>query len=228
MHPSKSIIATVGVLLLMGAAGRAPVLPAPRLNPSPKASASPLGFPKQGFPLQGSPKPGASPRAGTFPTFQGFGSPKPTPTPKPPRAMIGPWIVVNAGGVSQPAKRLRYGDVLRLRTTRGYKGAFTLFIVNPTAQLRRSWQRPLSQFPAKLSQVQKVAWLGDMRRVHHQHWPIGVGPTLDLQPEAFLALSDDLNGRQAGYVWPMTFLFYVGVPDGGRYTYHKLVVTLDR
>jgi hypothetical protein len=169
------------------------------------------------------------PGAPTAP-YRGGHSPPPTPTPPPPRAMGGPWVSVGWGGIGTTHKTLRVGESLKLRRAKGYTQPIQLLVVNPESHEAPYVTRPFNQFPGKLNHAQKMAYLGGIEHFRHLHWVIGRAVELNILPEAFNQLFEQLNSSGQEPQWPMKFLFYVVVAPRGhnQEVYYKLLVTVVR
>jgi hypothetical protein len=170
----------------------------------------------------------SGPQTGARQPYRAGHSPPPTPTPPPPRAMGGPWVSVSWGGIGTTHKTLRQGESLKLRRAKGYNQPIQLLIVNPESHEAPYATRPFNQFPSKLNHVQKLAYLGDREHFRHLNWVIARAVELNIMPEAFGQLFEQLNSAGQVPQWPMKFLFYVVVVPRGRNqeVYYKLLVTV--
>lgn len=231
-------------LLLVAQLGAPPVLPIPGASPTPMApvrgtparpgkggpaptyqdydARPPVAIPappRRPIPMDR--RPMAGPPATPKPAAKPKPKPRPTPRPawRPPRGTV----YVDRSGLYPAAVRLRYGTPLRFMQAAGKRAPLALVAVDPHVT-RTGEPRALTAFPHVLGADAKWTWLGDGRGFAHRHWPIAQGPWLEVQPETFLALHDEIWGPGVGYLWPARFLFYVAA--GG--TWRRLIVTLDR
>ena len=216
-------------VVLIAQLGAPPVLPIPGATPTPMARPAATPTPtyqdyQPARPQAPVPRRPAPPVPAATPVSRATPRPKPRPKPtprpawKPPRGTV----YVDRSGIYPSAVRLRYGTPLRFTQAAG-RGRLALVAVDPHVT-RTGQLRPLTAFPNALASGAKWTWLGDGQGFAHRHWPIAQGPALEVQPETFLALHDEIWGPGVGYLWPVKFLFYVAAGD----TWRRVIVTMDR